>query len=452
MGTLNLTLSQKQIQLRNQIIAKNVTNISVLGSTQSGKTFDICYSIIEYAERLYKFAPDEKFNGGIIGWTTDTIKRNIYDVIVDFFKQLGIAYISKFNQMERYIEIYNIRFYFFGFNTYLSFNKILGAPLIFVWIDEAARIYSQLQLQATFDEIPGRQISYVGHPYKKTIHSFNVEGGENHPYKIKYIDNSDAVKFVFFPYDNPKIKTKEQIAEVIKTFPPGPLRQQKIFNKWVVAEGKVFNKINIIDSLKDITIREIGVGVDYGSVNATTFVPIALAYHRVMQEWILIRLPIYYHDSNKLGTKPTTEFFSKQLRLFLVYLKSIYLNIPIYDLTVDSEATHFVNRLINDNIKCTAIDKPPGSVDEGVQLMQSLFDKDYLYVLKGNSIEVIYDNNHIQFSGKDDGYLEYQNYQYDKIRSIREGINCYKKEYDHSVDATRYILRKWVEKGKCPLV
>ena len=85
-------------------------------------------------------------------------------------------------------------------------------------------------------------------------------------------------------------------------------------------------------------------------------------------------------------------------------------------------------------------------------LYYSLFDKDYLYVLKGNSIEVIYDNNHIQFSGKDDGYLEYQNYQYDKIRSIREGVNCYKKEYDHSVDATRYLLRKWVEKGKCPLV
>lgn len=452
MQILDLTVSKKQNQLRSQIIAQNVTKISVLGSTQSGKTFIICLSCIEYAEELYKYAPAEKFNGAIIGWTTDTLKRNIYDVIIDFLDGLGIAYKTKYSQMERYIEIYNIRFYFFGFNNYLSFNKILGAPLIFVWIDESARIYSQLQLQATFDEIPGRQISYVGHPYKKTIHSFNVEGGENHPYKIKYIDNSNAVKFIFYPYDNPKIKTKEQIIEVIETFPAGPLRMQKIFNLWVVAEGKVFNKINIIDDLKDIVIREIGVGVDYGSVNATTFVPVALAYHRVMRRWILIRLPIYYHNSNKLSTIPTTEFFSKQLRLFLVYLKSIYINIPIYDLTVDSEAKHFINRLLNDNIPCIPVDKPAGSVDEGVQLMQSLFEKDYLYVLKGNSIEIIYDNNHIQFSGKDEGYLEYQNYQYDKIRSIKEGINCYKKEYDHSVDATRYILRIWRKKDKCPLV
>ena len=174
MGILNQTLSKKQNQLRSQIIAPNVTNISVLGSTQSGKTFVICQSCIEYAEQVYNYAPDEKFNGAIIGWTTDTLKRNIYDVMIGFLDTLGIAYETKYSQMERYIEIYNIRFYFFGFNNYLSFNKILGAPLIFVWIDESARIYSQLQLQATFNEIPGRQISYVGNPYKKTIHSFNM--------------------------------------------------------------------------------------------------------------------------------------------------------------------------------------------------------------------------------------------------------------------------------------
>lgn len=445
-------MSQKQNRLINQIKSPNNSNISVLGSTQSGKTYSICLACIEYAEALWNYEPNEKFNGAIIGWTTDTLKRNIYEVMIDFLDKLDIKYDTKYSQTEKYIEIYNIRFYFFGFNNYLSFNKILGAPLIFVWIDESARIYSQLQLQSTFDEIPGRQISYSGHPYKKTIHSFNVEGGENHPYKIKYIDESNAVKYIFYPFDNPKISTKEQIEEVVHTFSPGPLREQKIFNKWVVAEGKVFNKINKIDSLKDIVIREIGVGCDYGSVNPTTFVPIALAYHKIWKRWILIRLPIYYHDSNKLGTKPTTEFFSKQLRLFLVYLKSIYINIPIYDLVVDSEATHFINRLYNDNIQCVGVDKPPGSVDEGVQHMQSLFDKNYLYVYEGKCIEIIYDNGHIQYSGKDDGMLEYKNYQYDKVKSIKEGSNCYKKEYDHSIDATRYLLRKWVEKGKCPEV
>ena len=84
MGILNLTISKKQNQLKSQIIAPNVNNISVLGSTQSGKTFIICQACIEYAEQLYKYAPNEKFNGAIIGWTTDTLKRNIYDVIIGF--------------------------------------------------------------------------------------------------------------------------------------------------------------------------------------------------------------------------------------------------------------------------------------------------------------------------------------------------------------------------------
>ena len=40
--SLNLTLSKKQIQLLNDIISPNLNEIYVLGSTQSGKTFDIC--------------------------------------------------------------------------------------------------------------------------------------------------------------------------------------------------------------------------------------------------------------------------------------------------------------------------------------------------------------------------------------------------------------------------
>ena len=47
------------------------------------------------------------------------------------------------------------------------------------------------------------------------------------------------------------LDTEQKIKdEAIKTFPKGALRQQKIYNKWVVAEGKVFNKINVIDNLR----------------------------------------------------------------------------------------------------------------------------------------------------------------------------------------------------------
>ena len=251
-----MILSKKQVSLRKDIVSPNVPNISVLGSTQSGKTYDICGALIEYADKLNQYEKQQRqnpeyipreYNGAIIGWTTDTVKSNILDNIESILtKEYGFKngkeYVLKFGQQDKYLSIYGMKFYFFGFNNKLSFNRILGKPLIFVWVDEAARIY-QGQLMETFDEIPGRQMSYAGHPYYKRIDSFNVEGNENHPYKIKYIDNTDWIKYVFYPFDNPVLDTEEKIREAVNAFPKGSLREQKVFNKWVVAEGRVFTQI-----------------------------------------------------------------------------------------------------------------------------------------------------------------------------------------------------------------
>ena len=47
-----MKISKKQNQLRNDIISKDVPEIYVLGSTQSGKTFIIAEALIEYAQEL----------------------------------------------------------------------------------------------------------------------------------------------------------------------------------------------------------------------------------------------------------------------------------------------------------------------------------------------------------------------------------------------------------------
>jgi hypothetical protein len=57
-----MILSKKQLQLRNDIISPNIPNISVLGSTQSGKTYDICGALIEYANRLNQYEQEQKKN------------------------------------------------------------------------------------------------------------------------------------------------------------------------------------------------------------------------------------------------------------------------------------------------------------------------------------------------------------------------------------------------------
>lgn len=459
-----MILSKKQIQLYNDIVSEEVHDISVLGSTQSGKTFLICLAIIEYARRLRNYEIEQRklgsipreYIGAIVGWTTDTVKSNIVDNITNIltntyhFKE-GKDYTLKFGQQDKYIELYGMKFYFFGFNNKLSFNKILGKPLIFTWIDEAARIY-QAGLQDTFDEFPGRQMSYAGHPYRKRIDSFNVEGNANHPYKVKYIDNNNWKKYTFFPYDNPVLDTPEKIREAVNAFPEGSLREQKVYNKWVIAEGKVFNKINELDNIDKFIIREIGIGIDYGSVNPTTFVPIALAYNQETGKWCLIRLQTYYHDPKVENDTPTTEYYSLQLRLFLLLLKDKYPNVPITEVVIDSEASHFDNRLTVDNIQHSISRKGPGSVDNGVQYLQSLFYKDYFYIYTQPTIRYFLPNGEYEEANKDESLIEFQSYQYDKLKSEVSGTNCYLKELDHSIDATRYLLELFKDTNRSPIV
>ena len=465
-----MRLSKKQINLYKDIISPNIPNISILGSTQSGKTYDICFSLIQYARQLHEYEEDQRknkdyvpreYNGAIIGWTTDTVKSNIVDNLVNILEKEykfvnGKQFILKYGNQDKWLEVYGIRFYFFGFNTKLSFNRILGKPLIFVWVDEAARIYSQSQLRSSFDEIPGRMMSYAGHPYYKRIDSYNVEGSQNHPYKVNYIDGRDWKQYVFFPYDNPVLDTEEKIREAVKSFPKGSLREQKVFNKWVVADGKVFNVIPLLseEELKEkYIIREIGIGCDYGSVNPTTFCPVALAQNIDTRIWSLVLLgDKYYHDPSKEGDTPTTEFYSSQLRMYLDYMHKKYKNIPINTLVIDSEASHFDNRLTVDKIRHELAKKNKISVDESVQFMQSLFYKDYLKVIEAPNIRYFMNNGEPIFTGYDVGLDELRSYHYDKLRSEKEGINSYVKDYDHYIDGSRYIIMEFQLTGRAPVV
>jgi hypothetical protein len=269
---------------------------------------------------------------------------------------------------------------------------------------------------------------------------------------MKYIDKGDKVRYTFYPFDNPMLNTEEKLEEAIKTFPKGALREQKIYNKWVVAEGRVFNKINVIDKLDNLQIKEIGLGVDYGSVNPTTFVPIALAFDLIESRWKLIRLECYYHDPSEEGEKPTTAYYVEQEKLFIEYLRGKYKGIPITANIIDSEATHFCNALYNANIQYEEAKKGAGSVDKGVQQLQSLFYKEVLYIYRAKSIKSIDKNKSLTYNIRDESLNEFESYQYDNVKSLSTGQNCYKKELDHSVDATRYIIDFWQDIGKCPVI
>jgi hypothetical protein len=96
----------------------------------------------------------------------------------------------------------------------------------------------------------------------------------------------------------------------------------------------------------------------------------------------------------------------------MVYLKAQYPGIPIKTIVIDSEASHFDNRLTVDGIQHDISKKGAGSVNEGVEYMQSLFYKGYLEILQRPSITHFYNDGRYEESGKDDSLIEFDSYQY----------------------------------------
>ena len=135
-----MSYSKKQIQLWNSIVSKDIPEIYVLGSTQSGKTFIIAKAILEYAEKLYNYDPNKQYYGAIVGWTIETLKGNIVEVLEQHLQKEGNInkrdYTLTWNTDDKSLQIFNLKIFFFGFNNVKSFNKILGKPLILEWIDE----------------------------------------------------------------------------------------------------------------------------------------------------------------------------------------------------------------------------------------------------------------------------------------------------------------------------
>ena len=119
---------------------------------------------------------------------------------------------------------------------------------------------------------------------------------------------------------------------------------------------------------------------------------------------------------------------------------------------MDSEAEHFINALYNAGVEVDGAKKGAGSVDRGVQQMQSLFYKDFLYILEKPSITMINVNNEPVYSNIDESLNEFESYQYDNIKSLSTGQNCYVKEMDHSIDGSRYLIQYWQDIGKCPII
>ena len=112
--------SYKQAMLWNDIISPNKPEIYVLGSTQSGKTFVITKAIMEYAEKLWQYDPYKQYYGAIVGWTIETLKGNIMEVLEQSLKKFPRNKNKKsfnlvWNNDDKSLTMWNLKIFFFGY-------------------------------------------------------------------------------------------------------------------------------------------------------------------------------------------------------------------------------------------------------------------------------------------------------------------------------------------------
>ena len=73
----------------------------------------------------------------------------------------------------------------------------------------------------------------------------------------------------------------------------------------------------------------------------------------------------------------------------------------------------------------------------------------------GNEIDKLTKQTFTTVLIKEDSKLRCQDFNsthYDKLRSEREGINAYVKEFDHYCDACRYIIMELALTGRAPVI
>lgn len=111
-----MAVSKKQVNLWYDIVSPNVPEIYVLGSTQSGKTYIIAKAILEYAKKLWQYDPDKQYYGAIVGWTIETLKGNIVEVLEYHLKKKGnknkVNYNLVWNTDDKSLTIYNLKIFF----------------------------------------------------------------------------------------------------------------------------------------------------------------------------------------------------------------------------------------------------------------------------------------------------------------------------------------------------
>ena len=367
------------------------------GSVRSSKTFA---QVWDFIARMSSSSGDGA--NIVIGYSTNTVWRNIFQVILSRPEFAAIAPHLNYRRNAPEGTLFGKRFAVVGANNESSWLAIQGLTVENAWGDEAVG-----WPKSFWDML----VSRLSLPSSRLLVTCNP-GTANH-YLKELIDSDDPEVHVekFLLESNPTLSTS--YIDRLKRMYSGLFYRRMILAEWVAAEGAVYQGWEPMKMLKKHSVSNvIAVGIDYGTNHPTAGYAIGVGASgclEVCAEWS----PNLERGGHR---RMTDSQLADSLEEWLELLPSQ----PKY-LYCDPAAASFREELKQRGMITYRADN---SVLDGIRQIDSLL----------NAGELMIDPSCKQLQ------KEMSNYRWDN-KATEKGIDAPIKENDDHVDALRYAVR-----------
>jgi PBSX family phage terminase large subunit len=385
------------------------------GSIRSGKTYSSILAFLIFIAG----AP----HGGeivIVGKNRDSIYRNIFKPIEE------AAGLSLFKGQVHYRNgattaiILGRMVHVIGANDAKAESKIRGMTVAGAYVDEVTVLPREFFMQLTGRmSVDGAQLFGTTNPDSPA-----------HWLKVDYLDKMRTLphwrRFHFTMEDNPSL-SQSFIEERKREF-TGLWYKRFILGLWVSAEGAIYDMwdpdLHVVEWQNLPRMRQlIGVGVDYGTTNATAGLLLGLSDEKQFGRPAsrLYMIDEFRYDSRATGQRLSDAQLSAR---FAKWLQEPHLpyrtDLEIENIFLDPSAASFRQQLWNDDIPTR---KAVNDVNYGIGLTAALLSQQHLAV-----------------ADRCNGFItEAPGYAWDSKKSD-QGLDVPVKVADHSLDGGRYVL------------
>ncbi|WP_032380962.1 PBSX family phage terminase large subunit [Rhodococcoides fascians] len=385
------------------------------GSIRAGKTFS-------WLMLMMKRIRDSGTEGAIIivGKNRDAIYRNVFEPLesIPAFRVFENA--VSYRQGAATAKIFGKTVHVIGANDAKSENKIRGMTIQLAFCDEVTVLdvsfFKQLLGRMS---IEGAQLFGTTNP-DSPMHWLKVDYLDRMgvPDKDGEIQLADWRRFHFTIDDNPSLS--ESYKKSIKGEYTGLWYRRFILGHWVSADGAVYDMWDpdehIVKWAELPQMQELfGVGIDYGTTNATTALLLGVG-----MDGILYLIDEWRHQSSSAEARWTDAQLSAGIREWLPQKHHPSQDLAVGPLVVDPAAASFRVQLKQDGQHSHPAEN---DVLYGIRLFASLLAVGKLRVsdrCRGLITEIV-------------------GYSWDS-KATENGHDAPVKVNDHSLDGARYIV------------